>query len=380
MPTKEEKLGNKIRKDLQAKIDKTRQLSLMSTYASFDAIRNMDTNLKNVSLPSDTREQTSTMLNNNNQLVQKSNDETTTKLRRQLRAYQNLDKIQNDRMILEKFNPHPLYPDINEEEYQSLKTNFDALERMRVGLNNSDINSFNELKDQKNDLNKEIFDKDKLIIINENNQYKKDRIIMALRPLLILFILMILPVYLLLAGFISVKLGLMVIAASTIITLIVITVQQVKSHDNVEKSIVRKNITTAKDFGRSLVQTLLPESVVKKCPSTCSPKPNFDNDFTYTRGNEVWLDNPINVWRDGQVPTVAGNKDILGEAKNKGYSYVPKPAFGAPTFATEHKCVYNSNVDKMTDMERAMITDEEDNSFITKYPCQYWPGFKEKKN
>ena len=51
MPTKEEKLGNKIRKDLQAKIDKTRQLSTQSTYASIDAIGKMWTNLKNVSLP-----------------------------------------------------------------------------------------------------------------------------------------------------------------------------------------------------------------------------------------------------------------------------------------------------------------------------------------
>ena len=372
MPTEEEKLGNKIRKNLRAKIDKTRQLSRKSSIASMEATGQMSTNLKGVKLPFNILGQSSTMLNTNKQLIRNSHDKTMEKLKRQLRAYQNLDTIQKDRMLLENLE----MPDINEEEFQSLKTDVDMLERMRIGLNNADTNSFNELKDKKNDLNKEIFDKDKIIIINENDQYKKERIIMALRPLLILFILMILPVYLLLAGFISVKLGIIVIAVSTIITLIVITVRQVRSHNNVEKSIVRKNITTAKDFGRSLVQTLLPDTIVKKCPSSCSKKPDLP-EFNYSSGNEVWLDNPINVWKDGQVPTVAGNKRFLDIAAEEGFEYIPKPEFGPPTFATEHKCVYNSNVDKMTDMERAMITDKTDNSFTTKYPCQYWPGFKE---
>ena len=46
MPTEEEKLGNKIRKNLRAKIDKTRQLSRKSSIASMEATGQMSTNFE----------------------------------------------------------------------------------------------------------------------------------------------------------------------------------------------------------------------------------------------------------------------------------------------------------------------------------------------
>jgi multisubunit Na+/H+ antiporter MnhC subunit len=308
-------------------------------------------------------------------------------LTRQLTALQNMDKIQKQREIsdgdnIESFtiSDEELSPDITSEDYQDISLSYEQVLELGRKLNNARNNEFNDLIDKNNSLNQEIFNKDKIIVINEDASNKQERIIMGIKPILILMILMILPIYLMLAGHISRNLGLFVIGGSTLITLIVITVRQIRSYDNVRKSVKRKDIRTAKEFGQSLIQTLVPTSIVKDCPAQCGEPGPERRDKKVTlelngQSNEVWLDNPINVWKDGQVPTVAGNKAMMDIADEEGYHFRPLPAYGPPKFAKTYTCVYNGNVDKMTDIEKLR-----GKQFKSKYPCKYWPGYIETTN
>jgi hypothetical protein len=378
--------GDKIRNKVKKEIKKVQDTSNTANLQSLDAIFRMNQNLKGNKLPTKAFMQTLVGFLQNSNLETGNQELTTTKLERQLRALQNLNQVQKKSMIadgdvdiLESYTnaESSEEPDITAEDYNRLKVGYDQVLELGRRLNNARNDDFNELIDKNNHLNQEIFNKDKLIAINENSSNKQERIIMGIKPILILMILMILPLYLMLSGNISRNFGLLVIIASTIITLVVVTIRQIRSYDNVEKSVTRKNISTAKDFGRSLVQTLMPETIVKKCPESCSDDPTrTDKRVTIEvneQSNEVWLDNPINVWKDGQVPTVAGNKTMMNLAEEEGYEYTPRPAYSAPKFAKTYTCVYNGNVDKMTSIEK--IRGKE---FKSEYPCQYWPGYIEK--
>lgn len=376
--------GDKIRNKVKKEIQKVQNTSNGAQIQSLDAIFRMNKNLKGNKLPTKAFMQTLVGYLQNANLETGNQELETTKLERQLKALQNLNETQRKRMIadgnvdiLESYTNanSSEEPDITSEDYNRLKVGYDQVLELGRRLNQARNDDFNELVDKNNHLNQEIFNKDKLIAINENSSNKQERIIMGIKPILILMILMILPLYLMLSGNISKKLGLLVIIASTIITLVVVTIRQIRSYDNVEKSVVRKNISTAKDFGRSLVQTLMPETIVKKCPESCGDN-RTDKRVTIDvneQSNEVWLDNPINVWKDGQVPTVAGNKTMMNLAEEEGYEYSPRPAYSAPKFAKEYTCVYNGNVDKMTSIEK-----RRGKEFTSKYPCQYWPGYIEK--
>jgi hypothetical protein len=378
--------GDKIRSKIKKEIKNVQDTSNMSQLQSLDAIFKMNKNLKDTKLPTKSFMQTLVGYLQNANLETGNQELTTTKLERELKALQNTDEVQKklmvsdgDLTILESYaNANSSEePDITSEDYNRLKVGYDQVLELGRRLHNARNDDFNELIDKNNHLNQEIFNKDKLIAINENSSNKQERIIMGIKPILILMILMILPLFLMLTGNISKKLGLLVIIASTIITLVVVTIRQVRSYDNVEKSVTRKNISTAKDFGRSLVQTLMPESIVKKCPESCSDDPTRNDKRVIIevneQSNEVWLDNPINVWKDGQVPTVGGNKTMMNLAQEEGYEYTPRPAYSAPKFAKEYTCVYNGNVDKMTRIEK-----RRGREFTSKYPCQYWPGYVEK--
>lgn len=374
--------GDNIRNKVEKEIQKVQNTSNIANLQSLDAILRMNQNLKGDNLAIKAFMQTLVGFLQNSNLETGNQELTTTKLKRELRALQNLNNGQKNQRAAGGLEPFTNAdsseePDITSEDYNRLKVGYDQVLELGRRLNQARNDDFNELIDKNNHLNQEIFNKDKLIAINENSSNKQERIIMGIKPILILMILMILPLYLMLSGNISKKLGLLVIIASTIITLVVVTIRQIRSYDNVEKSVTRKNISTAKDFGRSLVQTLMPETIVKKCPESCSDDPTrTDKRVTIEvneQSNEVWLDNPINVWKDGQVPTVAGNKTMMNLAEDEGYEYTPRPAYSAPKFARKYTCVYNGNVDKMTSIEK--IRGKE---FKSEYPCQYWPGYIEK--
>jgi len=243
-----------------------------------------------------------------------------------------------------------------------------------IGENRETYNSdFNENVEKIDQLNNVISTKNKIIKINEYEQTKKDRIIYIMKKIILFLVLMIVPVILMAMGYLSFIMGIIFILVCAIITVIVVFYQMKNNEDNDLVNIANKTRNTAKDFAKTVVKNIFPEDFIKSCPSKENPKVTVQYD--YNTGNEVWLDNSQNVWRDGDIPENNLNEDSAPKNANK-QEYLalskknqPSPYYGGDSLTPQYTCEWTGDPAKMTDMHRGT-------RFTTTIPCEYYPGYK----
>jgi heme/copper-type cytochrome/quinol oxidase subunit 4 len=243
-----------------------------------------------------------------------------------------------------------------------------------MGENRETYNSdFIENVEKIDQLNNVISTKNKIIKINEYEQTKKDRIIYIMKKIILFLVLMIVPVILMAMGYLSVIIGIIFILVCAIITVIVVFYQMKNNEDNDLVNIANKTRNTAKDFARTVVRNVFPKDFIKSCPSKENPKVTVQYD--YNTGNEVWLDNSQDVWRDGDIPENNLNEDSAPKNANK-QEYLalskknePSPYYGGDALTPQYTCEWTGDPAKMTDMNRGT-------RFSTTIPCEYYPGYK----
>jgi hypothetical protein len=232
---------------------------------------------------------------------------------------------------------------------------------------------FNENVEKIDQLNNVISTKNKIIKINEYEQTKKDRIIYIMKKIILFLILMIVPIIFIAMGYLSVVIGIIFILVCAIITVIVVFFQMKNNEDNDLVNIVNKTRNTAKDFAKTVVKNVFPKDFIKSCPSKVNPKVTVQYD--YNTGNEVWLDNSQNVWKDGDIPENILSEDSAPKNANK-QEYLalskknePSPYYGGDALTPQYTCEWTSDPAKMTDMNRGT-------RFTSTIPCEYYPGYK----
>ena len=323
-------------------------------------------------------------------------------------AYNDMDNIVNN--ISSVYNGKPLGPQVeatkNKQQaqinsYQQLKDTSrierlynlkkmldlgKSVDKINDGILDETIKVYDEdaIDNVKtiNDINHDIMTKSQVISLNDHILHKRNRIISIMKSIILYLFLMILPVILMSLGNITLLFGFIFIGVCGIITAIVIIVQYFKE---------------ARDFARSFPSELRDEAlnVVKDTAKLlqldnpkCVSKKKFDNLYknsgtdsdpnqkppvntsTNTQqykdnANEVYLDNSINVWEQGDVPEIG--------ATLKGYNNLnpatPKPYYSGQTNPKVYTCVWNGNPSKLTSMNKGA-------KFSTTIPCEFYPGFK----
>jgi len=235
---------------------------------------------------------------------------------------------------------------------------------------------FNENVEKIDQLNNIISTKDKIIKINEYEQTKKDRIIYIMKKIILYLVLMIIPVIFMAIGTISIVIGIVFIFVCAIITVIVVFFQMKNNKDDELVNITNKTRNTAKDFARTVVKNVFPKDFIKSCPSKENPKVTVSYD--YNSGNEVWLDNSQDVWKDGDIPenNLSESSFPNNQDPNKKTEYLalakknqPSPYYGGDPTTPQYTCEWTGDPAKMTDMNRGT-------RFTTTIPCEYYPGYK----
>lgn len=278
--------------------------------------------------------------------------------------YNNINKIinaKNDLNLQKKLNLAKIYNENNEV----LSLN----DKLLVNNNGLYISEFNENVEKLNKLNNIISTKNKIIKINEYEQLKKDRIILIMKKIILYLVLMIIPIVSIAMNFISVIYGIIFIIICGIITIVVVFFQMKNNQDDELVNIVNKSQKTAKEFIIPVIKNLLPETISKKCPSKTNPNKNVE--FNYNTGNELWLDNSEDVWKEGDIPTIGATKDgylALGEEAE------PMPYYGGDPETPQYTCEWNGDPAKMTNMNRRGASPG--TKFTTTIPCEYYPGYK----
>jgi len=322
------------------------------------------------------------------------------------RAYFDMDNIVNN--ISSVYNGKPLAPQVRKTEaqqrsqinsYQQLKDTSQierlynlkkmldlgkSVDKINDGILDETIKVYDEdaIDNVKtlNELNREIMTKSEVISLNDNVLHKRNQIISIMKAIILYLFLMILPVILMSLGNISLLFGLIFIGVCGIITAIVIIVRYVKE---------------ANDFARKFPAELRDEvlSVVKdtakllqidkhKCISKNKlpkPYPNSDlnkkpvNDSTNTdeyrkNGNEVYLDNSINVWKQGDVPEIGATLKGYNSLNTKKDKATPEPYYSGQKNPKVYTCVWNGDPSKLTSMNKGT-------KFSTTIPCEFYPGF-----
>lgn len=143
-------------------------------------------------------------------------------------------------------------------------------------------------------------------------------------------------------------------------------------------NIANKTRNTAKDFVKTVVKDVFPKDFVKSCPSKVNPKVTVQYD--YNTGNEVWLDNSQNVWRDGDIPENILSEDSAPNEEDK-QEYLalskknePSPYYGGDASTPQYTCEWTSDPAKMTDM--SLGPNNPKTRFTSTIPCEYYPGYK----
>jgi Ca2+/Na+ antiporter len=248
-----------------------------------------------------------------------------------------------------------------------------------MGDNRNTYNlDFNENVEKIDQLNNIISTKNKIIKINEYEQTKKDRIIYIMQKIILFLILMILPVIFMAMGYLSVIIGIIFILVCAIITVVVVFFQMKNNEDNDLVNIANKTRNTAKDFAKTVVKNVFPKDFIKSCPSKVNPKVTVQYD--YNTGNEVWLDNSQNVWKDGDIPENILSEDSAPKNANK-QEYLalskknePSPYYGGDALTPQYTCEWTSDPAKMTDM--SLGPNNPKTRFTSTIPCEYYPGYK----
>ena len=237
---------------------------------------------------------------------------------------------------------------------------------------------FNENVEKIDQLNNVISTKNKIIKINEYEQTQKDRIIYIMKKVILFLILMIVPVIFMALGYLPVIIGIIIILVCAIITVIVVFFQMKNNEGNDLVNIANKTRNTAKDFAKTVVKNVFPKDFIKSCPSKVNPKVTVQYD--YNTGNEVWLDNSQNVWRDGDIPENILSEDSAPKNANK-QEYLalskknePSPYYAGDALTPQYTCEWTSDPAKMTDM--SLGPNNPKTRFTSTIPCEYYPGYK----
>jgi hypothetical protein len=231
-----------------------------------------------------------------------------------------------------------------------------------------------------NDLNRDIMTKDEIITLNDTVYKKRNAIISIMKAIILYLFLMILPVLLMSLGNITILFGFIFIGVCGIITAIVIIVSYIKEMKDISRTFqteVRDEALSAVKETSKLLNLDDKRCVRKKIPINPDPNKNHkhkhkktNNNSTNTaqyreNANEVYLDNSINVWKQGDVPEIG--------ATLKGYEQLypatPEPYYTGQTNPKVYKCIWNGDPNKLTSMNN-------NTSFSTTIPCEFYPGFK----
>ena len=233
-----------------------------------------------------------------------------------------------------------------------------------------------------NELNHEIMTKSEVISLNDKVLHKRNQIISIMQSIILYLFLMILPVILMSLGNITLLFGFIFIGVCGIITAIVIIVRYFKEAKDFARSFpseLRDEALNAVKDTAKLLQLDNPKCVSKKKfdrlyqnsgvesdPNQKPPVNTSTNTQQYKDNeNEVYLDNSINVWEQGDVPEIG--------ATLKGYDELnpatPKPYYSGQTNPKVYTCVWNGDPSKLTSMNKGA-------KFSTTIPCEFYPGFK----
>ena len=323
-------------------------------------------------------------------------------------AYNDMDNIVNN--ISSVYNGKPLGPQVeatkNKQQaqinsYQQLKDTSrierlynlkkmlnlgKSVDKINDGILDETIKVYDEdaIDNVKtiNDINHDIMTKSQVISLNDKVLHKRNQIISIMKSIILYLFLMILPVILMSLGNITLLFGFIFIGVCGIITAIVIIVQYFKEARDFARSFpseLRDEALNAVKETAKLLQLDNPKCVSKKKfdnlyknsgtdsdPNQKPPVNTSTNTQQYKdNANEVYLDNSINVWEQGDVPEIG--------ATLKGYNVLnpatPKPYYSGQTNPKIYTCVWNGDPSKLTSMNKGA-------KFSTTIPCEFYPGFK----
>ena len=231
-----------------------------------------------------------------------------------------------------------------------------------------------------NELNRHLMTKSEVISLNDIVLHKRNQIISIMKSIILYLFLMILPVILMSLGNITLQFGFIFIGICGIITAIVIIVRHVKeAKDFMRKfpSEARDEVLGAVKETAKLLQLDNPKCVSKKkLPKpypTENQKPPINNstntDEYRENENEVYLDNSINVWKQGDVPEIGATLKGYDSLNTKKDKATPEPYYSGQTNLKVYTCVWNGDPSKLTSMNKGA-------KFSTTIPCEFYPGFK----
>lgn len=232
-----------------------------------------------------------------------------------------------------------------------------------------------------NNINQEIMTKDEVIFLNDHVHKKRNMIISIMKSIILYLFLMILPVLLMSLGNITLLFGFIFIGVCGIITAIVIIFKYIKEAKDIARTFpaeMRDEIlNTVKETGKLLnlddkkciskkkYQKLYPNSDPNQKP----PVNNSTNTAQYRENaNEVYLDNSINVWKQGDVPEIGATLKGYDLLNTEEEMATPGQYYTGQTNPKVYKCVWNGDPSKLTSMNR-------DAKFSTTIPCEFYPGF-----
>jgi hypothetical protein len=233
-----------------------------------------------------------------------------------------------------------------------------------------------------NDINHEIMTKSQVISLNDKVLHKRNQIISIMQSIILYLFLMILPVILMSLGNITLLFGFIFIGVCGIITAIVIIVRYVKeAKDFMRKfpSELRDEVLSVVKDTAKLLQIDNPKCVSKKKlpkpypysdPNQKPPVNTSTNTQQYRDNeNEVYLDNSINVWEQGDVPEIGATLKGYDDLNTKKQKASPEPYYSGQTNPKVYTCVWNGDPSKLTTMNKGA-------KFSTTIPCEFYPGFK----
>jgi len=324
-------------------------------------------------------------------------------------AYNDMDNIVNN--ISSVYNGKPLTPQIkltqNQQQiqinsYQQLKDTSQieriynlkkildlgkSVDKINNGILDETIKVYDEdaIDNVKtlNELNREIMTKSQVISLNDHISHKRNQIISIMKSIILYLFLMILPVILMSLGNITLLFGFIFIGICGIITAIVIIVRYVKEAKDFAQKFpaeVRDEVLSAVKETAKLLKIDNPKCVSKnKLPkprpilSQSNQKPpvntSTNTDQYRDNENEVYLDNSINVWKQGDVPEIGATLKGYDELNTKRHKAIPEPYYFGQTNPKVYKCVWNGDPTKLTSMNKGA-------KFSTTIPCEFYPGFK----
>jgi len=324
------------------------------------------------------------------------------------KAYADMDNVVNN--VSSVYNGKPLAPQVKETEikqkyqinsYNQLKdtSNIERIYNLKKmldlnksvdiindGILNETIKVYDEdaIENVKtlNDINREIMTKSEVISLNDKVLHKRNMIISIMQSIILYLFLMILPVILMSLGNITLLFGFLFIGICGIITAIVIIIRYVKEARDFARNFpveVRDEVLSTVKETAKLLQIDNQKCVSKK--NLPKPYPNTNNnqkppvntstdtDQYRENENEVYLDNSINVWEQGDVPEIGATLKGYDELNTKKQKASPEPYYSGQTNPKVYTCVWNGDPSKLTSMNKGA-------KFSTTIPCEFYPGFK----